>query len=406
MRGDRGMDGGRLLASHSESLDVAYCTPASSGTAVACLGFPNEQADPDIVVADLYAGAADGESEPLLAPIDHVIAATRADSGGVHRFNFDFPASGTVAWSGRLTPDGPEILKLASVADPASAITVASDVHEWTISPDGSAWLWLSAVDDQGTGMLQTALFPDGSYPKDLVAVTYDYAINRNGSLAAVTTDGSVISVVDPIGAPAEQRQLDNGVVALVALSDEDQVAYAKNLVGTRFGDLFVAKLDDSRTCTLDTKADVPLNSVHFSPGAETALWAHANADHYDAFHSRLADCSTVTLASDITVLGWMGSGNAVFMDSVDSATLVRLAEVPQRRQERRGSSRATDARRRARRLPRELGPGPAALHRQRRHGRRRRVRAGVRDVDRRGDPPKYPGFWPPVAIVVQDRGQ
>lgn len=136
-----------------------------------------------------------------------------------------------------------------------------------------------------------------------------------------MTTDGSVISVADPIGAPAEQHQLDNGVAALVALSDEGQIAYAKNLVGTRFSDLFVAKLDDSRTCTLDTKADVPLNSVHFSPGAETVLWAHANADHYDAFHSRLADCSTVPLASDITVLGWMGPGNAIFMDDVDSAS-------------------------------------------------------------------------------------
>jgi hypothetical protein len=118
-----GMAGGRVLASRATTLDIAFCTPASRGLAVACLGVPSEQPDTSILAADLYVGAADGESEPLLAPVDSVIVASLADTETVQRFALGSPASGYVAWSSRETTDGPEVLKVQACCRPRAFTT-------------------------------------------------------------------------------------------------------------------------------------------------------------------------------------------------------------------------------------------------------------------------------------------
>jgi hypothetical protein len=316
-----GMEAGRVLAERPEGVDFVFCKPAPEGTAVACLALPDEQPDETQVVAEIYAGAADAESEPLLQPVEPVIAALLSDLGSVRRFSFGFPESGYVAWTSRESADGPELLKLRRVDDPESQITVGSDINAWDVSADGRHWLWVSGVDKYGIGTLQSAPFPEGSDPLDLVPGVIEYQVDPEGPLLALTIEANLISIVDPIGAPQGQRQLDSHVQTMVAFGTEGYVAYAKNLTGRSAVDLFVSSLDGARGCTIDTSINVPLNSVHFSPGAETALWALAKPDGYDAFHTRIADCSTVPVAPDITVLGWVGRGTALYMDEYEPLT-------------------------------------------------------------------------------------
>jgi len=315
-----GMTSGRLLVTPESSVDVVFCQPAPRGTAVACLGLPDEQPDETVLVADLYAGAADGESEPLLAPIDHVIAASQADQG-VYRFDYGFPGKGYVAWSSRQGVDGLEALKLQRVDDPASQIDVATDVHRWNLSADGTHWFWLSAVDHLGVGTLQTAAFPSGANAIDLVADARDYRINSKSALAALTATGDVVSIPDAVRAPQKQVLVDHAVQVLARLSDQGHIAYGKHLVGTRIIDLFIAKADGAPTCMLDTSVRVPVNSMHFAPGAEAALWAISKDEGFDAFHTKLDDCSTLPLAPDIVALGWIGPETAVFQDNFDYET-------------------------------------------------------------------------------------
>jgi len=313
-----GMDGGRRLVSPSDSLDFVLCTPAARGTAVVCLALPDEQPDPTLVVADVYAGRADGASDPPLVLFDSVIGGNQADQG-VRRFSCGFPSDGYVAWTSRPTADGLETLKLASVDDPASTTTIAEDVHAWDTSPDGSRWFWLSAIDERGTGVLQTAPFPDGAYPSDVLPGVADYGLHRDGSPVARTFGADVVSIADPLGAPETHVLIDRNVQTIVELSDHAYVAYAKHFVGTKTTDLFVSRLDGTAGCTLDTTVSVPLSSVVFSPGVEAVLWALSKAGTYDAFSTRLSDCSTVAVSPDVMVLTWIGHRTALFMDDFDA---------------------------------------------------------------------------------------
>jgi hypothetical protein len=315
-----GMSGGRLLANRGEMLDIAFCTPSSRGLAVACLGLPFVQPDSTIVAADLYLGAADGESEPLLAPVDDVILAAPDDTESVQRFALGSPVSGYVAWSSREAPDGPEVLKVQSVDDPESQTTVASDVHRWDISADGSGWLWLRAVNEYGTGMLQTARFHDGADPVDVLDGVLDYEVNRSGALIARTRERNAVAIPDPIGAPGEQLLIDGEVTKLVTLSSQNAFAYAKRAAAGG-SELLVSSLDGTRFCSFDTSGYVSLGSVQFAKGAETLLWTLSNAGKQDAFHSRLADCGTDAVAPSVSVVGWVGRSHVILVDDVDPAT-------------------------------------------------------------------------------------
>ena len=211
--------------------------------AVACLVLPGTQEDPTIGRAVIYSGQADGAEEPLLAPLDAVIAANANDA--VPRFGLFFPAVGSaqVAWTTRETPSGPEVLKLAHVDDPATKVTIASDVHDPFVSPDGKSWWWLRAVDPTGIGILQTASFPDGSGATDVLAgritpgelsqfVLYSvFAAGALGELSQVWGEiaqasgaaerlGEILGVEPTVAPPARPAALPRPVSGRVALED------------------------------------------------------------------------------------------------------------------------------------------------------------------------------------------
>jgi hypothetical protein len=66
---------------------------------------------------------------PPLARVETVIAASLAD-GNIAHFQMGFPIPGgdTMAWSARAIPGGPEVLKMQTLGNDASRVTVASDV--------------------------------------------------------------------------------------------------------------------------------------------------------------------------------------------------------------------------------------------------------------------------------------
>ena len=173
-----GMTRGRLLAAPGAGENVVLCTPTTKGTAVMCLVLPATQPELNVSHADLLIGKADGASEPLLSLADTVITSTAADIGSP-RFSFGFPpgADDYVAWTSRADATGPETLKLQKAGDPASKVTVASDAHAWHVSPDGTRWFWLSAVDRTGVGTLQTAPFPSGANPTRVRVDVLEYGI-------------------------------------------------------------------------------------------------------------------------------------------------------------------------------------------------------------------------------------
>lgn len=323
-----GMDTGRRLVTPPAAVDIGFCTPAPEDAAVACLGFPFVQPDPLVAAADLYLGSFDPalggglDGEPLLSPVENVITAVRTDTADDLHFDVRFPAPGYLAFSARSTPTGPEVLKLASIGSVEAPSTIATDVHDWTVSPDGGRWLWRSAVDPSDNGVLQTAAFPGGAAPENLLADARQYTLDQNGTLAALTGNGDFVSLADPFGAPDAQRLIDSDVEALLATSDRGHIAYAKQFfASSKLADLLVSKLDGSGTCTLDTTRSVPRNSVHFSPNGQGAVWALQTENRYDAYYTRLTDCRTALLASDIVVLDWINATTAIFIDDFDATT-------------------------------------------------------------------------------------
>jgi hypothetical protein len=253
-----GMTGGRLLARRNTERDIAYCTPAPRGLAVACLSMPSEQPEGAVVVAELLAASVAWEEEPLLQPIADVIAATGDDNVTVHRFGFAALADGYVGWSARETETGPEILKLQRVGDPDSQITVATDIHHWAVTEDGGSWLWMARTSDGSVGTLQIAPFPNGAEPVDLLGGVIDYKLTSNGAVVAETEQHTAVSIVDPNGAPERHVLLGDEIGKISALSDEGQVAFAKRPIGSQFTDFIeprrysVLRAREHRQCFIE----------------------------------------------------------------------------------------------------------------------------------------------------------
>jgi hypothetical protein len=171
-------------------------------------------------------------------------------------------------------------------------------------------------------GTLQIAPFPGGADPVDLLGGVIDYKLTRKGSVVAETELHVAVSIVDPRGAPGKQVVLGDEIGKISALSEEGQIAFAKQPLGGPFTDFIISSLDGARSCVLERSGSVQLQAIHFAPGADGVLWAaRANTETFDAFHSRLGDCSTERLSPDIVVIGWVGSGHAVFIDEYDPDT-------------------------------------------------------------------------------------
>jgi len=322
-----GMTKGRLLATRAEGEDAVYCTPAPQGTAVLCVLLPNAVADPNptSAFADLLIGKADGATEPLLSVADKVLTFSVDDIGFRPTFGFGFPPGpgDHVAWTTRDGATGPETLRLQRAGEPASKATIAAGVHHWNVSPDASRWFWLTGTKGTAVGTLQTAPFPTGANPTDVraeVSEDYDVVMSDAKTVVALTKDGTLVAIPDPLN-PASELVLDTQVKDLLSVSDAGHVAYVKNRFGNNSGDLYVRRADGSASCVVEPTRQVPVRSVSFVPNAGAILWAHTGADGFEAHYTRLRDCNTMSVATDITLITSVGHERVMFADQFDDTT-------------------------------------------------------------------------------------
>ena len=331
-----GMANGRMLAANVTPGDVHDCLPATKGTGLLCLQGP---LDGTVIQSDLLVGRLDAVASPPLVKVATVISSNPAD-GNTPRFGVAFPtpSGDTVAWSSRATPSGPEILKTQELDDATTLRTVASDVTQWTVSPDGGQWYWLSQLVTTATsetGTLQTAPFVDATSPTTLVSRVVDYRVAATGGIVSLTAPGVLQGIVDPVGAPTAIVALDTGVVGMLRVSGQGHVAYTKgfdSILGLI--DLYVRKLDGTGTrCMLTAQRNALIYSS-FPPGSGAILWARVDlnaplGDPPDGLFTSLSDCRTMTAATGVQRLGLSGDNGVLFTDQGDSAdATLRLQNV------------------------------------------------------------------------------
>ena len=277
-------------------------------------------------MADLLIGRADGASEPLLSVAETLIVASANDIGFRPRFGFGFPPGpgDHVAWTSAAGVNGSATLKLQQAGDGTSKLTVASDVYDWTASPDAGRWFWLATITPSGTPTLKTAPFPNGANPTDVRAGVYDFGLASDDgkTVVAVVVGDKLVAIADPINDPGNELVLDTGVRALLSFGAAGHVAYAKQNLGFNSTDLYVAKADGSAPCTVEATMPVPLRSVAFTPDGRAITWARAGDNGFEAHYTRLRDCNTMPIATDITLIVPIGSQRVLFVDEFDSASV------------------------------------------------------------------------------------
>jgi len=323
-----GMTAGRMLAvANPTTADVLACTPSSKGTAIVCLRDLPDAMQPDpanTLLSDVIAGKLDDAANPPLVKVDTVISANLAD-GDVPRFQMGFPVPGgnTVAWSARATAAGPEILKTQTLGAAIAPVTVASDVHNWTASPDGSRWYWMSQVSaSTGAGILQDAPFPAGTSPVMISASAIQYDFPTPTSLLVLDTAMRLLGFADPVGAPTTLATGDTGVIAFLALSAQGHAIYVKKVSNTASGqtftDLFVKKFDGTGACTLTSATDGFPFALFFTPNSGGAIWVQATTAVL-ANYTRLSDCTKMQAAMNVAGIGAIGDRAVLFADTYDA---------------------------------------------------------------------------------------
>src|SRR5262249_40039321 len=224
------------------------------------------------------------------------------------------------------SPDGvggPETLKLQRAGDAASKVTIASDTHDWDVSPDAARWFWLSTINGTGQATLKIAPFPSGANPIEARArvVDYDIAPFDGKTVVVLTIDHTLIAIADPIAAAGE-LMLDTEVQKLLSFGALGHIAYTKHVTAANIGDLFVARADGSEACVVEPTSQVPLRAMRFVPNGGAILWARPKGNGYEARYTRLRDCQTTPIAGDVTLLESIGNQRVLFMDQFDPATI------------------------------------------------------------------------------------
>ena len=324
----------RLIIANPTTGDVLGCQASSKGTTVVCLRDlpPAMQTNANVIFSDILVGRADGTGNPLLTRLETAIVVNAADTDYEH-FSYGFPApgSGHEEWSSRATPTGPEILKVKQVDSAAVPATVASDVHDWDTSPDGSRWYWLTEFNGTSfAGTLQSAPFPGGASPATVLADTVQYAFPSAGqSLVTLTGAGALSGIVDPVAAPATQISIDTAVGGFLRLSRQGHVAYLKmfdNRGDTNpnndVTDLHIRKWDaSSAACVAAPTASVFYPAVAFTSDSTAGLFPQLSANMFQGLYTRLSDCSNTIVAANISGLASIGDRAVLFMDTFSDTT-------------------------------------------------------------------------------------
>ena len=318
----------RLIIASVTTGALFGCIAAPKGTGVMCLRqLPAAmQTNANLVVSDLLAGRADGTGNPLLTKVDTVITDNLDDMAYLH-FSYGFPAPGSnnIAWSSRQVAGGPEVLKLQKLDDAASRVTVASDVHDWDVSPDGSRWYWMSQLDNtQAIGTVQTAPFPGGANPTSVVASAVQFLFaGTTSSLVTLTSTGALSGIADPVTAPGTLTALDTAVLGIIGMSPQGHVAYVKNYDSLNdLTDMLVRKFDaTSAACTLSSTPNVFYPGLQFSDDAGAAVWLQVGAMAVSGNYTRTTDCMNTTFTNDSFAAVPIANRGVVSWEAVNGTT-------------------------------------------------------------------------------------
>jgi len=326
-----GMTAGRAMAIFdTTSSDIWGCTASPKGPAAYCLSdLPMAmQTDPtNIILSNLLVGKVDGTASPSLARVEQVISANRADVNFAHfQVGFPVPGSDTVAWSSRATAAGPEILKMQTIGNDASRVTIASGINSWSGSPDGTRWYWLSAVNEtSGAGALQSAPYPGGAGPVANASNVVQYDFPSPTSLLVVDSAENMVAFADPVGAPTASTPVDTSVIAFVGLSKQGHAAYVKTVSssasGTTFSDMFVKKTDGTGACAITAATDsFPFDAI-FTPSSSGLAWIQRGVTSILAQFTRLSDCTAMSVGTNVVWTEPIGDKALLYMDGFNNVT-------------------------------------------------------------------------------------
>jgi hypothetical protein len=337
-----GMAAGRALTSDNgiacvgqARSDSVLCFDKRSGDGIAV------DLTVDLLAGRLSSVGASGVGASGLPRMDALVLSATTDAAGAPpRYGFGFSPDGAyVAWSTRATGDPVETLHAFQLGGKSLPLVVAHDVSRWTISSDGTAWLWLAGynydVAGAPAGTLQRAAFPGGGAPTTLAPAVGDYGAVAAGlwlRTDVATEVGTLRWMADPL-APAALAPVDTKVLAVLdAARDGSRFLYAKTYAPLRpapqaptsitpdLVDLYVGAPGGGAPCVV-AATPAALHAT-IAPRGDVVLW-----DRYDAvtgesqgLATTVSSCATAPFATRLGGVLPAGDDAYLFLDDADAA--------------------------------------------------------------------------------------
>jgi hypothetical protein len=319
----------------------------TSDTGVVCNGHPKkavaicfEGADVSTkgqLYFELHAGPIAATDTAPLPLVEKVLTALDTDDPNLREFQVDFSDDGNwLGWSARLTPTGPETLKVQKIGDSASRLTVATDVSRWTISPDVTKWYWLRKfnydVNGAESGTLEMAGFPAGDGVSTLAQAVGDYSTAGVKGLLMRSGEAQFVGTLNHMAdrdAPTMLKTFDKSVLGVISQStDGTRALYVKDVSLDGLTDLYVNTTTASIPCTLaGTTIGIPAGD--FVTAGQLLAWARFNelTNQIEGLYTTIGDCRSRKYATNIA--GWHPVSDEGFVyedefneDGLDEATL------------------------------------------------------------------------------------
>lgn len=306
-----GWAAGRRISTRSPRVT---CVGGVRAATVACL---KETGAADTI--DLFAGTIDTATGTEPALIERISA-----DGSIQLSADDK----SVLWSTRTTATAPEVLKLQTIGGAASTRQmVASNVTQWTQSPDGQRWLWLSqptmTADGIPTGTLQTAPFPAGTNPQTVSAGVMMYAAwGASGVtlLANPTATGADVRSIADVATPAAAVTVETGTaIGLVTIAANGAVAYATDVAQPDAADpdfvlvnLLTANAAGTGKCTVTAMPEAAPEVALLRTNGIGMTWVRLTASAVEAAYTTLPGCQRQAVSTTIAGLSDVGAGLVV----------------------------------------------------------------------------------------------
>jgi hypothetical protein len=309
-----------------------------TGLGTACFAAPNyasafclrtSTAAAGSEATDLVAGLLDAPSDGDLALVDTIVTSAPSDPAGSSAdLELGFSPDGMwVAWSTVGVPSA-QGLKVQKIGSASAPIPTTTDVSQWQMSGDESAWVWLRSYTDSiiaPSGTLETAAFPDGTGVTTLEMNVADYEpVGAKGLLVRANVADQVgdLRYMPDLTTPASSVLLDQGVRTVVARSaDASTVIYTK--VSTAVGvDLYAWSASLAAPCTL-TSTPAAFSIARLMASNRVVVWARRDviSQAVSGAITTLASCATQSFGQDLIQSMPASDGRLLYIDGAPSGS-------------------------------------------------------------------------------------